>query len=542
MKNLKRFFFYFTAIFLAVISLFLNAGQTKTEAAVVDNVLTNVSLQNSQGGPLTNGVGSWENFQMNADFAFNNGDVQPGDTVTVQLPQELMFVGKTFEIRDGNGQVVANATIDSSSKQAVLTFTNYVTERASFTGNFNMTVRVDHNVVRTAQQIPLTVTVNRTPMNAGVVNYTGIAGMEPQDFAKSGWQDPNDDSKLHYIIYFNQNYLNFSNVVISDTIQYENATINKASFKVFSGIWYTDTSDNSIRLGYQEDVTASYSPQFSADGKSFTLNLNPFNPNRGYYVKYDVDLLGAPANGMLLNNNATMEDSTGWKSVADAQIVYQEDGGNARSNIFKVELTKKSDTGEKLQGAEFGLYYEGTLVKTATSDANGVVTFDSLIKPKYTIKETKAPAGYVLSEEEITVNVADAANGVVRKDVVNKAETTTTTTTTTTEAPTTTTTTTTEAPTTTTESTTSSTTTTESTTESTTTEVPISSSTTTETSTTEGSTTETTVTPRESTTTSEADLPKTGTSATIFTTIVGALSVLGGFAILMNRKDVDVNR
>lgn len=63
MKNFKRFFFYFTALFLAVFSLFLNAGQTKTEAAVVDNVLTNVSLQNSQGGPLTNGVGSWENFQ-----------------------------------------------------------------------------------------------------------------------------------------------------------------------------------------------------------------------------------------------------------------------------------------------------------------------------------------------------------------------------------------------------------------------------------------------------------------------------------------------
>ena len=72
--------------------------------------------------------------------------------------------------------------------------------------------------------------------------------------------------------------------------------------------------------------------------------------------------------------------------------------------------------------------------------------------------------------------------------------------------------------------------------------MPTSSSTTTETSTTEGSTTETTVTPKESTTTSEADLPKTGTSATIFTTIAGALSALGGFAILMNRKDVDVNR
>ena len=503
MKNFKRFFFYFTALFLAVISLFLNAGQTKTEAAVVDNVLTNVSLQNSQGGPLTNGVGSWENFQMNADFAFNNGEVQPGDTATVQLPQELMFVGKSFEIRDGNGQVVANATIDSTSKQAVLTFTNYVTERASFTGNFNMTVRVDHNVVRTAQQIPLTVTVNRTPMNAGVVNYTGIAGMEPQDFAKSGWQDPNDDSKLHYIIYFNQNYLNFSNVVISDTIQFENATINKGSFKVLSGIWYTDPSDNSIRLGYQEDVTASYSPQFSADGKSFTLNLQPFNPNRGYYVKYDVDLVGAPDNGTTLNNNARFEDANGYNSVADAEIVYQANGGSAQSNIFTVELTKKSESGEKLQGAEFGLYFESTLVKSATSDANGVVTFDGLIKPKYTIKETKAPAGYVLSEEEITINSADATNHVIRKDVVNKAETTTTTTTTT-------------------EETTTSVTTT---------------SVTTEETTTEGSTSETTEAPTVTTSTTE-ELPNTGVASNGLLSVVAvALSGVAVAMLVIKRKN-----
>ena len=512
MKKFKHFFFYFTAIFLAVISLFLNTEQTKTEAAVVDNVLTNVSLQNSQGGPLTNGVGSWENFQMNADFAFNNGEVQPGDTATVQLPQELMFVGKTFEIRDGNGQVVANATIDSTSKQAVLTFTNYVTERASFTGNFNMTVRVDHNVVRTAQQIPLTVTVNRTPMNAGIVNYTGIAGMEPQDFAKSGWQDPNDDSKLHYIIYFNQNYLNFSNVVISDTIQFENATINKESFKVLSGIWYTDTSDNSIRLGYQEDVTASYSPQFSADGKSFALNLQPFNPNRGYYVKYDVDLVGAPANGTTLNNNAKFEDATGYKSVADAEIVYQANGGSAQSNIFTVELTKKSESGEKLQGAEFGLYFEGTLVKSATSDANGVVTFDGLIKPKYTIKETKAPAGYVLSEEEIAINSAEATDRVIRKDVVNKAETTTTTTTTTTE-----------------ETTTS--VTTEGTTSETTTSV------TTEETTTEGSTSETTEAPTVTTSTTE-ELPNTGVASNGLLSVVAvALSGIAAAMLVIKRKN-----
>ena len=43
----------------------------------------------------------------------------------------------------------------------------------------------------------------------------------------------------------------------------------------------------------------------------------------------------------------------GLKSVADAQIVYQEDGGNA-SNIFQSGINEKNQTlVEKLQGAEF---------------------------------------------------------------------------------------------------------------------------------------------------------------------------------------------
>ena len=70
-------------------------------------------------------------------------------------------------------------------------------------------------------------------MYSGVINYTGIAGMEPQDFPKSVWQGSNDNSKLHYIIYVNK-LLNFTDIMIGDTIQYENARlINQA----LSDVW-----------------------------------------------------------------------------------------------------------------------------------------------------------------------------------------------------------------------------------------------------------------------------------------------------------------
>ena len=85
-----------------LVALFVIFQQPKIESAVVDNVITRIDIQNSQGEPLTQGVGSWENFRLNAEFAFNNGQVQPGDTATIQLPEEVIFVGKSFEIRDVN--------------------------------------------------------------------------------------------------------------------------------------------------------------------------------------------------------------------------------------------------------------------------------------------------------------------------------------------------------------------------------------------------------------------------------------------------------
>lgn len=420
MKKFSRILLALTGVFLLFSLIALGVRSTRVKAAEVNNVLTNVTLQNSQGGELTEGVGGWTNMRLNADFAFNRGQVKPGDTITVSLPNELVFVGSQFNILDPNGEVVAVATADASSKNITVTFTNYVSKGTGFTGNFHMTVRVDRNMVRDAQSIPVTVTVNQTPHYAGTVDYTGIAGTEPQTFAKSGWQDENDGSKLHYILYINQNYANLGGFTVSDTLQFEDARIDPSSFRVLSGYWYTDTSDNSLRLGWTEDVTASYAPQFSADGKSFSLRFTPFDPNKGYYVKYDVKLTGKHTNGITLNNDARMDLDSGYAYTSRYPVIYQDNGGGGSKEFYTVQLTKKSDDQKALANAEFGLYHNGTLVQTATSDANGLVTFDQLDEETYTIKETKAPDGYALSDEEITVHQADAQDHVIRKEVINK--------------------------------------------------------------------------------------------------------------------------
>nr|WP_243169660.1 prealbumin-like fold domain-containing protein [Clostridium algidicarnis] len=63
--------------------------------------------------------------------------------------------------------------------------------------------------------------------------------------------------------------------------------------------------------------------------------------------------------------------------------------------------------GNALQGAEFTLYdREGKEVATKISDKDGIVTFNDVDYGSYTVKETKAPKGYILSEEKLEIKVS----------------------------------------------------------------------------------------------------------------------------------------
>ncbi len=80
------------------------------------------------------------------------------------------------------------------------------------------------------------------------------------------------------------------------------------------------------------------------------------------------------------------------------------------------------DTKVPLANAEFTLFDEaGNAVKTDVSNANGVVKFDGLVAGDYTLKETRSPEGYLLSEEVWTVTVTERTwNDSITVDVVLK--------------------------------------------------------------------------------------------------------------------------
>ena len=101
--------------------------------------------------------------------------------------------------------------------------------------------------------------------------------------------------------------------------------------------------------------------------------------------------------------------------------------------LYSIQLHKVNNEGKPLVGAVFGLFEaDGTTPvanpygegqATATSDANGLVTFTGLEAKDYVVRELTAPEGYQLSDEVIKIAASDlvASNSLVDKgNVVNK--------------------------------------------------------------------------------------------------------------------------
>ena len=71
-----------------------------------------------------------------------------------------------------------------------------------------------------------------------------------------------------------------------------------------------------------------------------------------------------------------------------------------------VRVAKVDQNGNLLAGAEFALLdKDANFLQTAVSDENGIATFHMLASGEYTVQETKAPAGYLLSREAFALTI-----------------------------------------------------------------------------------------------------------------------------------------
>ena len=506
MDKKKFWIFPFVLCLLATLfTLGLNRLSAETSTVSVTgkfaDTITSVNVTNNEGGDLTWELEQWATFRINATYDLAGKNVKAGDTTVVTVPDALIISSDSFEIRDINtNEVIAHATVDAAKKSISLTYTDYVEKHSDTNGSFFFYARIDFQKHPEKGEIPIEITINNEVKVGGKVTFKGVGDGNPKVLTKTSWVNSDNHKKVSYTISVNRTRENINSVTIEDHMKFTNASYVPGSIKILKGTFAFVAGE--WQFSDRTDVTDQHKVTISEDGQSFVVDLGDITEKDQYRIAYDVELNYEPVDGELLKNDAILKGkNTVVKEVTNAAAV-QIAGGSGVGYVFTINIHKVDDANQPLQGAKFKVVRQANnqVIGEYVTDENGNITVSALLKDKYILTETEAPAGYTIKSADTEVNTEDfGADHSVTKTIVNPKEETTTTTTTTS------TTTTTEEP------TTTSTTTGETTTTTTTTEEPTTSSTTT---TTKEDTTTTTTTGETTTTTTTSEEPTTKVTTT----------------------------
>ena len=402
----------------------------KVHADTINDVVTSVNISKSTGGAITDPLGVWESFQVEANFVLPNGRVKKGDQTVIQLGDDFkVFETDTIDLLDPSGQKVATATVDDQRKVITVTYTDYPERMANVTGKLRFFARVDHQVVKGQKTLDFTLTIDKKVISGGNIDYKGVNPGEnpptPEVFSKWGWTNSDDKLKLTYTLNINQGHTALHNIDIKDQLAFTDGKIKADSVNIHTGTWQVSDEDGAYHLKDTTNVTKNYSPVVSADGRSLTVHIGDLAPEQGMTVRYDVYLDKVPAINTSFKNNASMTATEIKEQNKVADILYQFLDGGFNGEKYSFTIHKKGENGQALAGAVFAVTADdtGEQVGTITTDENGVGTITGLIKQAYTVQEIQAPTGYVLSEEPIKISKDDFGNDLaISRDLVNQKE------------------------------------------------------------------------------------------------------------------------
>ncbi|WP_278320275.1 MSCRAMM family protein, partial [Clostridium thermobutyricum] len=182
---------------------------------------------------------------------------------------------------------------------------------------------------------------------------------------------------------------NIQNITVVDGQETGSLTITKEgpNKEKLAGAVFEITGPN----GFEREVTTGDNGSISLSGLAWgTYTVKEVKAPQGYELNNTPQTVEVNANNVKLNQNLIFTD--------------------AKLN-GSIKVTKLGKDGAKLAGAEFTITGENNFKKVITTDINGVATLNNLPWGTYTIKETKAPIGYKLSDktQSVTINSEDVS-------------------------------------------------------------------------------------------------------------------------------------
>ncbi|WP_314065254.1 SpaA isopeptide-forming pilin-related protein [uncultured Vagococcus sp.] len=236
--------------------------------------------------------------------------------------------------------------------------------------------------------------------------------------SKGGRQDPNNPDVLSWDILVNPSQSTLSNFMVKDYPSV-NQQLNPESLKIVELV-----SDENGEFSLTDTVLAKGSDyqvlvtRDDATGEEImTISFN-HKITKAYRISYTADLMLAKGEKAVSNHVSISGDNVKvvtQDKTSTIQVETSEGGGTGSGEKLNFYLKKTDNRGNPLKGITFEILNSKTrkLMRTVTSDANGLVYVQNMLTGTYLLREVAQQNGYMLSTElrdgkVITVSKANA--------------------------------------------------------------------------------------------------------------------------------------
>ena len=445
------------------------AGTGSTSGKAIKNALSDVELF-VDGKALKEGssFANYQSMQFKATIKVEGLNIQEGNYISIQLPKELKSSDLSFNIPGDDRKILAKGEYNQATKEMRIVFTKDAEHYSGTDGSVFFNTEIDKEVVKADTKTPLELKVNGKTVINHNVDYQIIGKENPVSFWKSRDRKlvelVDQDGNTHYLIHYTvsldarhiekvQGATDYENVIFTDTLQsdalsyfdvkhhFTDANLKQSDIDTYApvlrtGIWRSGQWQNGVWVSAPDDTDENrgpfwslrdkqkytaesskdfFTPNYSADGRSFTYNIGKLNPDDGFFFSYYVEINEAFKNGTIYKNQAKL---TGDGIVSREQIrnfEVSEAGGFLNGKTFNLQVKKIGDEGEALQGAKFTLVNPKTkYTKTIVTDENGIAKLENVFKADYVLTEVEAPEGYELDSTPRTISKEDFENSIAK--------------------------------------------------------------------------------------------------------------------------------
>ncbi|WP_125764824.1 SpaA isopeptide-forming pilin-related protein [Companilactobacillus hulinensis] len=416
-KKLRNIFaVVFAAMGIFVAALCFNSTEVSAAAYTSSDLISSAKIIDQD---KTYNYSSSVGVEYQWDTTGTDIKLQKDDTLTMELPEQLRSntkAGVPFDVKDKDGNVIGSAVVNKDNT-VTITFNENVENFNETTGSIVINSGIGVNANATPGENTVTFPIKDGNTQDSNLNIVPV----DKNITKKGviGTDANGDAIVTWTILANRNELDLANLNVYDTITDKNLTYMAGSLTVYEATW-TNNAKQTYKKG---NVLTEDKYTLNETGNGFDLHIP--NSNKQMYAITFQTKINDPAlasdGETVFKNKAEMTwgkpgvDGETPRESASGSVTSTPDGGNSGSGggnyTGSAQLVKKDANDDKLlPGATYSLYKvaagDDQLIKSdLITDENGLINVSGLAPGDYYFKETKAPDGYELSNNEIPFTI-----------------------------------------------------------------------------------------------------------------------------------------